>query len=53
MKGTKKTVCAAAIALALVAGASVGSARAYFTTFATISRSLWESPMISVDIMIL
>ena len=35
MKRTKKTVCAAAIALALVAGASVGSARAYFTTFAT------------------
>ena len=35
MKGTKKTVCAAAIALALVAGASAGSARAYFTTFAT------------------
>lgn len=35
MKGTKKTVCTTAIALALVAGASAGSARAYFTTFAT------------------
>ena len=35
MKRTKRTVCTAAIALALVAGTSVGSAKAYFTTFAT------------------
>lgn len=38
MKRTKRTVCAAAaagVALALVAGAFAGDARAYFTTFAT------------------
>lgn len=34
LRGTKKTICTAAIALVLVAGASAGSARAYFTTFA-------------------
>lgn len=35
MKRTKRTICTAAVALALVAAASVGSAKAYFTTFAT------------------
>ncbi|MCI9338386.1 MAG: hypothetical protein HFH93_12790 [Lachnospiraceae bacterium] len=35
MRGMKKTACMAAVALALVAGACAGSARAYFTTFAT------------------
>ena len=34
MKRTRKTIGTAAIALALVAGASAGSAKAYFTTFA-------------------
>lgn len=35
MKRTKKTACTLALALTLVAGASIGSAKAYFTTFAT------------------